>query len=122
MSQAERQGEVRYQLLYLSTRRTVNVQVNRLLGEKEQLRREEQSLRKVIEAVKKQVAALQVEQLEIRNRVPLSRVSPSFFLQPDAGSSKQEDEAEGGQAELNLGLLQQMHRGTFAVEQEEESD
>ena len=98
------------------------MQVNRLLGEKEQLRREEQSLRKVIEAVKKQVSALQVEQLEIRNRVPLSRVSPSFFLQPAAGSSKPEEEAEGGQAELNLGLLQQMHRGTFVVEQEQEEE
>ena len=55
-------------------------EVNKLLGEKEHLKQEEVALRKVIEAVKKQVSALQVEQLEIKNRVPLSRVSPSFFL------------------------------------------
>ena len=46
-------------------------EVNKLLGEKEHLKQEEVALRKVIEAVKKQVSALQVEQLEIKNRVPL---------------------------------------------------
>ena len=70
-------------------------EVNRLLGEKEHLKQEEAALRKVIEAVKKQVSALQVEQLEIKNRVPLSRVSPSFFLgQP---SSRPAEEVEQGQ-------------------------
>ena len=35
-------------------------EVNKLLGEKEHLKQEEVALRKVIEAVKKQVSALQV--------------------------------------------------------------
>ena len=95
-------------------------EVNRLLGEKEHLKQEEAALRKVIEAVKKQVSALQVEQLEIKNRVPLSRVSPSFFLgQP---SSRPAEEVEGQQAELNLEVLNQMHSGTFVVQQEQEED
>ena len=95
-------------------------EVNRLLGEKEHLKQEEAALRKVIEAVKKQVSALQVEQLEIKNRVPLSRVSPSFFLgQP---SSRPAEEVEQGQAELNLEVLNQMHSGTFVLQQEQEED
>ena len=97
-------------------------EVNKLLGEKEHLKQEEVALRKVIEAVKKQVSALQVEQLEIKNRVPLSRVSPSFFLGQPVGRSAEEVE-QVGEAELNLEVLGQMHSGTFAVEeQEEDSD
>ena len=101
MSQTEKQSEV-----------------NRLLGEKEHLKQEEAALRKVIEAVKKQVSALQVEQLEIKNRVPLSRVSPSFFL--GQTSSRPAEEVE--QAELNLEVLNQMHSGTFVLQQEQEED
>ena len=97
-------------------------EVNKLLGEKEHLKQEEVALRKVIEAVKKQVSALQVEQLEIKNRVPLSRVSPSFFLGQPAVRPAEEVE-QVGEAELNLEVLGQMHSGTFAVEeQEEDSD
>ena len=97
-------------------------EVNKLLGEKEHLKQEEVALRKVIEAVKKQVSALQVEQLEIKNRVPLSRVSPSFFLGQPVGQPAEEVE-QVGEAELNLEVLGQMHSGTFAVEeQEEDSD
>ena len=102
MSQAGRQGEV-----------------NRLLGEKEHLKKEEAALRKIIDSVKKQVAALQIEQLEIKNRMPLSRVSPSWLLQPPV-EEVQEQEPE--QVELNLEVLHQLHSGTFAVEQEEEED
>ena len=101
MSQTEKQSEV-----------------NRLLGGKEHLKQEEAALRKVIEAVKKQVSALQVEQLEIKNRVPLSRVSPSFFL--GQTSSRPAEEVE--QAELNLEVLNQMHSGTFVLQQEQEED
>jgi len=97
-------------------------EVNKLLGEKEHLKQEEVALRKVIGAVKKQVSALQVEQLEIKNRVPLSRVSPSFFLGQGVGRPAEEVE-QVGEAELNLEVLGQMHSGTFAVEeQEEDSD
>ena len=97
-------------------------EVNKLLGEKEHLKQEEVALRKVIEAVKKQVSALQVEQLEIKNRVPLSRVSPSFFLGQGVGRTAEEVD-QVGEAELNLEVLGQMHSGTFAVEeQEEDSD
>ena len=97
-------------------------EVNKLLGEKEHLKQEEVALRKVIEAVKKQVSALQVEQHEIKNRVPLSRVSPSFFLGQPVGQPAEEVE-QVGEAELNLEVLGQMHSGTFAVEeQEEDSD
>ena len=97
-------------------------EVNKLLGEKEHLKQEEVALRKVIEAVKKQVSALHVEQLEIKNRVPLSRVSPSFFLGQPVGQPAEEVE-QVGEAELNLEVLGQMHSGTFAVEeQEEDSD
>ena len=94
-------------------------EVQRLLGEKEHLKQEETALRKVIEAVKKQVSALQVEQLEIKNRVPLSRVSPSFFL----GQTTNRPAEEVEQAELNLEVLNQMHSGTFVLqEQEQEED
>ena len=94
-------------------------EVQRLLGEKEHLKQEEAALRKVIEAVKKQVSALQVEQLEIKNRVPLSRVSPSFFL----GQTTNKPAEEVEQAELNLEVLNQMHSGTFVLqEQEQEED
>jgi len=103
MSLADRQGEV-----------------NRLLGEKEHLKKEEAALRKIIDSVKKQVSALQIEQLEIKNRMPLSRVSPSWLLQPPVEELPQEQEAE--QVELNLEVLHQLHTGTFAVEQEEEED
>jgi len=99
MSLADRQGEV-----------------NRLLGEKEHLKKEEAALRKIIDSVKKQVSALQIEQLEIKNRMPLSRVSPSWLLQPPV------EEQEAEQVELNLEVLHQLHTGTFAVEQEEEED
>ena len=94
-------------------------EVQTLLGEKEHLKQEEAALRKVIEAVKKQVSALQVEQLEIKNRVPLSRVSPSFFL----GQTTSRPAEEVEQAELNLEVLNQMHSGTFVLqEQEQEED
>lgn len=96
-------------------------EINRLLGEKEHLKAEEEALKKIIDAVKKQVSALQVEQLEIKNRVPLSRVSPSFFLEPEKEKAPIQKEEEG-QDELNLDLLGRMHRGTFVIEQEEESD
>lgn len=85
--------------------------VQRLLGEKEQLKREEQQLRQVIEQVKKQITALQVEQLVISNRVPF-RVSPTEL-------GEEVDEA-GTNQELSLDVLNQMVRGTFEVEEEEE--
>ena len=87
-------------------------EVQRLLGEKEQLKKEEQQLRQIIEQVKKQISALQVEQLEVSNRVPLARVSPAELGQ------EQEEQTQ----ELSLEVLNQMVRGTFAVEQEEEED
>ena len=93
-------------------------EVQRLLGEKEHLKQEEAALRKVIEAVKKQVSALQVEQLEIKNRVPLSRVSPSFFL----GQTTNKPAEEVEQAELNLEVLNQMHSGTFVLQEQEQEE
>ena len=39
--------------------------IQKLLGEKEQLKKEEEVLRSMIDQVKKQVNALQVEQLQI---------------------------------------------------------
>jgi len=88
-------------------------EVQRLLGEKEQLKREEQQLRQIIDQVKKQINSLQVEQLEVSNRVPLSRVSPV-----DLGLEKKEELNH----ELSLDVLNQMVRGTYVVEQEEEDE
>ena len=53
-----------------------NSDVQRLLGEKEHLKKQEEVLRLMIEKVKKQVNAIQVEQLQISSRLPLARISP----------------------------------------------
>ena len=84
--------------------------ITRLLREKEQLKKEEQQLMQVIEQVKKQITALQVEKLVVSNRVPL-RVSPTEFRQ---------EVEESGNQELSLDVLNQMVRGKFGVEEEEE--
>ena len=84
--------------------------IQRLLREKEQLKKEEQQLMQVIEQVKKQITALQVEKLVVSNRVPL-RVSPTEFRQ---------EVEESGNQELSLDVLNQMVRGKFGVEEEEE--
>jgi len=85
--------------------------IQRLLREKEQLRKEEEQLRQMIEQVKKQLTALQVEQLVVSNRVPL-RISPTEF--------KQQVELEPSNQELSLDVLNDMVRGTFEVEEEDE--
>jgi len=84
--------------------------INRLLKEKEHLKKEEQQLRLMIEQVKKQLTALQVEQLVVSNRVPL-RVSPTELIQQTEGPSSQE---------LSLDVLNQMARGTYEAEEEDE--
>jgi len=84
--------------------------INRLLKEKEHLKKEEQQLRLMIEQVKKQLTALQVEQLVVSNRVPL-RVSPTELIQQTEGPSSQE---------LSLDVLSQMARGTYEAEEEDE--
>ena len=97
-------------------------EVNRLQGEKKQLEAEEKSLRQIIESVKKQVSALQVEQLEVKNRAPLSRVSPSYFLGGSKGAETNTIEEETVSADLSLDLLKQIHRGNFVVQSEEEEE
>ena len=52
--------------------------VQKLLGEKEQLKKEEEVLRSMIDKVKKQINAAQVEQLQIKSRQPLD--TSSLFL------------------------------------------
>jgi len=84
--------------------------IQKLLAEKEQLRKEEVILRQVIDKVKKQIAALQVEQLVVTNRVPI-RNSPPV---------QENVEEESFNQELSLDVLNQMMRGTFEVEEEED--
>jgi len=84
--------------------------ISRLLREKEHLKKEEQQLRLMIEQVKKQLTALQVEQLVVSNRVPL-RVSPTELIQQAEDPSSQE---------LSLDVLNQMARGTYEAEEEDE--
>jgi len=88
----------------------ISSDIQRLLREKEQLGKEEKQLRQMIEQVKSQITALQVEQLVVSNRVPL-RVSPTEFRQQEEESTSQE---------LSLDVLNQMVRGTYEVEEEEE--
>jgi len=89
-------------------------EVQRLLSEKEQLKREEQQLRKIIEQVKDQVNALEVEQLEVNNRKPLATVSPTEIEQEQQQQQTQE---------LNLNrVLGQLVSGTYAVDQGEEEE
>lgn len=89
----------------------ISSDIQRLLREKEQLVKEEKQLKLMIEQVKKQITALQVEQLVVSNRVPL-RVSPTEF--------SQQQEEESSNQELSLDVLNQMVRGTYEVEEEEE--
>ena len=53
-----------------------NSDVQKLLGEKEHLKKEEETLRHMIEKVKTQINAIQVEQLQISSRLPTARISP----------------------------------------------
>ena len=87
-------------------------EVQRLLAEKEQLKKEEQQLRRAIDLVKKQINALQVEQLVVSNREPL-RISPVEL-------NKNVDETFNPVTDLSLDVLNQIMSGTFVAEEEED--
>ena len=97
--------------------------IQKLLGEKEQLKKEEEVLRSMIDKVKKQVNALQVEQLQIGSRRPLARLSPieTVTTQQDQQLEKTENKIP----EINLDILGNLSSRAFSVDQgevEEEED
>ena len=117
----------------------MNAEAQRLLAEKNQLEKEEVILKKIIDQVKRQLSALevsqfewlvwvliyvyndQVEQLDIKNRIPVARISPieNLLYQPPP------KETENSIPEINLDVLGQLSSGNFAVDQgevEEEED
>ena len=102
-------------------------EVQRLLGEKEQLKKEEEVLRSMIDKVKKQINALQVEHLQISTKVPATRLSPVETIP----ANKQETQpSNAGQEnaipEINLDILGSINSGSLLVNQgeveEEEED
>ena len=100
--------------------------IQKLLGEKEQLKKEEEVLRSMIDQVKKQVNALQVEQLQIGSRRPLARLSP---IETIVSTQQQQDQklekTENKIPEINLDILGNLQSGSFIVDQgetEEEED
>lgn len=104
--------------------------IQKLQAEKNQLRKEEKTLRQLVDLVKNQISGLQVEQLEINNRIQLESGGRSNFRHsPPRFEEKINVETqprEVNKTKLNLGqssqVLDQMMRGTFAIEQDEEED
>lgn len=56
----------------MSYNKNLTVDLNKLRLEKIQLERDEQKLKKIIDLVKTQINAVQIEELELKNRQPLS--------------------------------------------------
>jgi predicted nuclease with TOPRIM domain len=105
--------------------------IQKLQAEKNQLKREEKTLRQLVDLVKNQISGLQVEQLEINNRIQLESGSRSNLTRhiPPSFEEKinvETQSREVNKTKLNLGqssqVLDQMMRGTFAIEQDEEED
>ena len=97
--------------------------IQKLLGEKEQLKKEEEVLRSMIDKVKKQVNALQVEQLQIGSRRPLARLSPIETVATEQAQVL--EKTENKIPDINLDILGNLTSGTFSVDQgevEEEED
>ena len=94
-----------------------NPEVQRLLGEKEQLKKEEEVLRSMIDKIKKQINALQVEHLQISTKVPATRLSPVEI--PVNKQETQPMSQENTIPEINLDILGSLNSGAFSVNQEE---
>ena len=102
-------------------------EVQRLLGEKEQLKKEEEVLRSMIDKVKKQINALQVEHLQISTKVPATRLSPVETIPANKQETQPSNSGqESAIPEINLDILGSRNSGTFLVNQgeveEEEED
>ena len=102
-------------------------EVQRLLGEKEQLKKEEEVLRSMIDKVKKQINALQVEHLQISTKVPATRLSPVETLPVNKEETQSSNTGqENTIPEINLDILGSISSGSFLVNQgeveEEEED
>ena len=100
-------------------------EVQRLLGEKEQLKKEEEVLRSMIDKVKKQINALQVEHLQISTKVPATRLSPVETIPANKQETQPSNTGqENAIPEINLDILG--NSGTLLVNQgeveEEEED
>jgi len=101
-----------------------NSDIQRLLGEKEQLKKEEDVLRSMMEKVKKQLNAVQVEQLQISNKLPLNK---SYTPISEPLETNTDAPLNTGTAipEINLDLLGPMTMTMTSVgdvEEEEEED
>jgi len=102
-------------------------EVQRLLGEKEQLKKEEEVLRSMIDKVKKQINALQVEHLQISTKVPATRLSPVETIPVNKEETQSSNTGqENTIPEINLDILGSINSGSFLVNQgeveEEEED
>ena len=99
-----------------------NNDVQKLLGEKEHLKKEEETLRHMIEKVKTQINAIQVEQLQVSSRLPVARISPvnQAVVIEDILQQKPQDNIP----EINLDILGSHPSNKFsrALNPEEEEE
>jgi len=80
-------------------------EVHKLRLEKIQLERDEDKLKRIIDKVKQQINAIEIEQLELKNRQPLS----DNYIQELIGENIQVEEQQPGQ------VLEQMVLGNFDI-------
>ena len=102
---------------------TQSSDIQRLLGEKEHLKKEEEALRSMIEKVKKQISAIQVEQLQITSRQPISTFPALEPVTQTEYKPQKKEELEGPDIsipELDLDILGNLHSRPFARNQGEE--
>jgi len=99
---------------------------NQLMNEKSLLKKEEQKLRKLITAIKEQINTVEVERLavvqqekeEVQNlKGPIETQDPIFKVPFNPPPIQ-----EVNKTKLNLDVLDQISRGTFEAEEEEDSD
>lgn len=96
-----------------------NPDIQRLLGEKEHLKKEEEVLRSMIEKVKKQINALQVEHLQVSTKLPTTRLSPVDFTPVQQQETLPTNNQQSSIPEINLDLLGNSSSGSFLVNQGE---
>ena len=102
---------------------TQSSDIQRLLGEKEHLKKEEEALRSMIEKVKKQISAIQVEQLQITSRQPITTFPALEPVTQTEYKPQKKEELEGPDIsipELDLDILGNLHSRPFARNQGDE--
>jgi hypothetical protein len=91
----------------MSVHHQISKDILKLRIEKLQLQKDERALRKLIQQIKTQVDAVQIEQLEIKNRQP--ELTDDYLKELASGANQESDGTD---------VLEQMVKGSYLIEEE----